>query len=437
MNHKYLARHPLGNSKREWKQDKFILSTFSPTCVYYNRNLQNPNAYDIARKAVKTCADAGFNLLEMGWATPEVTRAAIPMCESLGIDVIYQNMEIYGGMQERIGKEVKCDPEDIKNLVKDLSRYRHVIGYYVWDEPYMEPQLKEARRQMDMFEECDSSKLLFTVAIPSYNKVYTWKNGEFEGYLRRYVETLDPVVLSLDYYPISKKHTVEIQLDQTFMWYDLALMKKLAKEKNMPMWFYYQGQNLHGVEYFTFPMIRLMMNAGALYGAKGLQHYTAEGAVTKEGDGGPDIFCEDQKKIHAEFRELGNTLMALDCKRVIHDASMVAGNEYTVGLHETMADSELLSGELPYRTSISELEDEYGNKYLMVLNRDYETAKTVTLDLSDDFRIYEISKKDGYQHVVSDSAKQLSVDLIAGDMALFRLQRASEEAFTIEYVLEK
>jgi hypothetical protein len=116
---------------------------------------------------------------------------------------------------------------------------------------------------------------------------------------------------------------------------------------------------------------------------------------------------------------------------------MVAGNEYTVGLHETMADSELLSGELPYRTSISELEDEYGNKYLMVLNRDYETAKNVTLDLSDDFRIYEVSKKDGYQHVVADSAKQLSVDLIAGDMALFRLQRASEEAFTIEYVLEK
>ena len=184
-------------------------------------------------------------------------------------------------------------------------------------------------------------------------------------------------------------------------------------------------------------MVRLMMNAGALYGAKGLQHYTAEGAITKAGDGGPDVFFEDQKKIHAEYRELGNTLMALDCKRVIHDESMVAGTEYTGGLHETMEDSELLSGNLPYRTSISELEDAYGNKYLMVLNRDYETSKNITLDLSDDFRIYEISKKDGYQHVVADSTKQLSVDLIAGDLVLYRLQKASEEAFTVEYVLEK
>ena len=437
MEHRYLRRYPIGSDKRHWKQDKFILSTFSPTCVYYNKNLQNPDAYDVARRAVKTCADAGFNLLEMGWATPEVLRAAIPMCESLGIDVIYQNMEIYGGMQERIGKEVKCDPEDIKNLVEELSRYRHVIGFYVWDEPYLEPQIKEARRQMDMFEECDPQKLLFTVAIPSYNKEFTWKNGEFSGYLQRYVETIDPVVLSLDYYPINKKHLPEDQLDKTFMWYDLALMKKLAAEKNMPMWFYYQGQNLHGVETFTFPMVRLMMNAGALYGAKGLQHYTAEGSVTKAGDGGRDIFFEDQKKIHAEFRELGNTLMALDCKRVIHDDSMTAGNEYTVGLHETMADSELLLGELPYRTSVSELEDEYGNKYLMVLNRDYETAKTVNLDLSDNFRVYEVSKTDGYQYVVEDNTNKLSVELSAGDMALFRLQRASEEAFTIEYVLEK
>ena len=437
MEHKYLPRYPIGNPKRAWKQDKFILSTFSPTCVYYFKNLEKPHAYDVARKAVKTCADAGFNLLEMGWATPAVSEAAIPMCESLGIDVIYQNMEIYGGMQERIGKEVKCEPEDIANLVNKYRDYRHVIGYYVWDEPYLEPQLTEARRQMDMFEKEAPKDLLFSVAIPSYNKEFTWKNGEFAGYLKRYVETIEPVVLSLDYYPITPKHNPEDQLDKTLMWYDLALMKKLAKEYDMPLWFYYQGQNLHGVERFTFPMVRLMMNAGALYGAKGLQHYTAEGAITKPDDGGPDIFFEDQKKIHAEYRELGNTLMALDCKRVIHDDAMVAGTEYTGGLHETMEDSELLLGKLPYRTSVSEFEDAYGNKYLMVLNRDYEIDKTITLDLSDDFRIYEVSKKDGYQHVVADSANKLSVELIAGDMALYRLQKASEEAFTVEYVLEK
>ena len=42
----------------------------------------------------------------------------------------------------------------------------------------------------------------------------------------------------------------------------------LAAEKKMPMWFYYQGQNLHNYPHFVFPMVRLFMNAGVLYGAE-------------------------------------------------------------------------------------------------------------------------------------------------------------------------
>lgn len=437
MEHKYLPRYPLGNPRRIWKQDKFILSTFSPTSTFYDKSLNNPRAYEIARRAVKTCADAGFNLLELGWATPTVSEAAVRACEELGIDIIYQNLQIYGGMQTQFGKQEETDPKDIAEIVNKFRPYRHVIGYYIWDEPYLPASITKARQLMDIFQKEDPSALLFVVAIPSYNKVYTWQNGQFADYLKEYVEKIDPVVLSLDYYPITLKHQLEDHLDKTLMWYDLALMKKLAAEHDMPMWFYYQGQNLHHVETFTFPMVRLMMNAGVLYGAKGLQHYTAEEAVTSPEDGGPDIFFEGQKQIHAEFRELGNTLMALDCKRVIHDDAMTAGTEYTGGLHNTMEESELLTGTLPYRTSVSESEDAYGNRYLMVLNRDYETDKTITLDLSDDFRIYEVSRKDGAQHVIYESTRKLSVDLIAGDMALLRLQPASEEPYTIEYVLEK
>ena len=52
-------------------------------------------------------------------------------------------------------------------------------------------------------------------------------------------------------------------------------------------------------------------------------------------------------------------------------------------------------------------------------------------------RIYEVSKKDGVQRVVADAADQLELTLGKGDMALFRIQPAADEAFTVEYVLEK
>ena len=438
MEHKFLNRYPLGNPHRVWKQDKFILSAFSPACVDYNQNMKNPNAYADARRAVKVCADAGFNMLEMGWATPEVLRAAVPACEELGIDLIYQNLEVVGGMQQRIGAVEKTDIEkDVKEIVEMLRPYKHTIGYYIWDEPYHDKQVKEARKQMDLFQKYDPNALLFCVAIPSYNDSYTWQNGQFPSYLERYLTDIDPVVLSLDYYPVGmEEHDEERQVDESLMWCDLGLMKKLAAEHGMPMWFYYQGQNLHNYPHFVFEMVRLFMNAGVLYGAKGLQHYTAAEAVVTW-DGYPDIYFEDQKKIHAEFPEIGNTLMELDCKRVFHDASLLPDCPYTEGLHNTMAESELMAGNLPYRVSASEFEDAYGNKYLMVLNRDYKVEKKVVIDMKATSRIYEVSKKDGVQRVVAGAADKLEVTLGKGDMALFRIQPAAEEAFTVEYVLEK
>lgn len=432
MQHKLLPRHPLGNPRRIWRQDNFILSTFSPAATNYK---PDPDAEQKTRRAVRTCAEAGFNLLELGWATEAISAAAVPMAEQMGIDIIYQNMEVCGGMQAKKG--IRCAESDLRAVVDQLRPWRHVAGYYVWDEPYLPEQLTEARRQMDIFQQYDPTALLFSVAIPSYNKVYRWENGEFAGYLRRYAEIVDPVVLSLDYYPVGmREHDTTRQLDASKMWCDLGLMRKIAAEFDMPMWFYYQGQNLHNVDFFIFPMVRLMMYAGALYGAKGLQHYTAWDSVVGL-DGGHGQFFAEQKQIHAEFRQLGNTLMALTCRRVFHDAALLPGCPYLTGLADDIADSELLGAPLPYRVSAAEFDDDYGNRYLMVLNRDYLTAKTVILPLKAPSRVYLVSREDGMQHVVADTTAALTVTLAAGDAMLYRLQPAEEEAFTVEYKIEK
>ena len=104
---------------------------------------------------------------------------------------------------------------------------------------------------------------------------------------------------------------------------------------------------------------------------------------------------------------------------------------------DDIANSVFFKDALPYRTSASEFEDAYGNKYLMVLNRDYLAEKTLTLSLKGNYRIYEVSKVDGLQSVRAENAETLTVQLAAGDAALFRLQPAEEEAFTIEYRLSK
>ena len=420
MEHKILARYPLGNPHRIWTQDNFVLSNFSAK----GNNM---------RKVIRNCAEAGFNLLELGWSSPEQAAEAVVLCEQLGVDLIYQELKRYGGMQGNRFYE----KNDLEGVINDHRKWKCIKGYYIWDEPLLDDQIEEARMLTDVCQREAPDKLPFTVAIPSYNTLYTWGNGKFAAYLEKYVTIIDPPMLSLDYYPVGMgTHNEKVQFDITNMWNDLGLMKKLGEKYNMPIWFYYQGQNLHDVEFFIFPMVRAMMYAGVLYGAKGLQHYTACGAIIDE-EGDKDIFFDDQVAIHKEFKNLGETLMALTCKRVMHDESLKPKCDMYEELHNKVSESAYLACDLPVRVSASEFEDEYGNGYMMILNRDYMTEKSFTLDLNGSYRIYEVSKQDGLQYVTAEATDKLNVSLAAGDAILIRLQKSEEEAFTVEYRLSK
>ncbi|MBR5871224.1 MAG: hypothetical protein IKZ09_09320, partial [Clostridia bacterium] len=162
MEHKIYARYPLGNPRRIWRQDNFLLSTFSA---------QGGNM----RGILETCAQAGFNTVETGAATHAQAEEAIRICEELGLDLILQDNALFGGMQKRMMDRVPLTPRDIKAICDHIRPYKRTIGYYVWDEPYIEDQLLEARRQTDMFQREDPTRIPFSVAIPSYNDKYTWE----------------------------------------------------------------------------------------------------------------------------------------------------------------------------------------------------------------------------------------------------------------------
>jgi len=448
MKHVIYNRYPIGNKRFNWKQKDFVLSTFS-CCPHYDK--ADGDVKEVAERCVKHLKEAGFNMLELGWVGHVGAWAAVDACEKYEIDLLFQDMTIMGGMKDH-HLDNKVPREVVKNLVAELKPKKHVVGYYVWDEPYSDEQFAEARRQMDMLQEEDPEALLFTVAVPSCNGIgpnregWSWENGRYAPYVEKFIERMDPPVLSFDYYPIGDyfhawsdhKFTRQNQLDDTFMWVDLALHRKLAKEKGIPAWFYYQGIRLFAcTDYFIFPMVRCMMYGAILYGVKGLQHYAAGSTYNSllKPNGEKDVLFEDQKKIHAEITALGNTLMALDSKRVYHSAELLPGCEYLEPLVDKIGDSEIIAGELPYRTSVGELEDAYGNRYVIILNRDYEKSLKATFQLKDEFRVYEVSREDGEQRVIHETVTSLPVELEPGDAVLLRVQKTSEEAFTLSYRL--
>ena len=129
--------------------------------------------------------------------------------------------------------------------------------------------------------------------------------------------------------------------------------------------------------------------------------------------------------------------MALECDRVIHDDLLLPDHPSMEGLRTSLEESELVAGGLVPRTSISEHTDAYGNRYLMVLNRDYEQTATMSLRLKSCSHAYEVSKQDGEQYLCEEGTMSLPVALEPGDLKLYRIQPAEEEVYTVEYYLDK
>ena len=100
------------------------------------------------------------------------------------------------------------------------------------------------------------------------------------------------------------------------------------------------------------------------------------------------------------------------------------------------ASAVLSAAPLPPRTSIGELKDGYGNRYLLVLNRDFEKPSELALPLKKKSHLYKVCPHCGRQFQKDDS-DVLALSLAPGHAELWRVQDGDEEAYTIEYRIEK
>jgi len=429
MEKKFFKRYPLGNPTRFWRQDRFIISTFSIG-----------GATENIRLSLETLKAANFNLVEFGWLQSKYCDPVIATAEEVGVDVLVQNFEYFGGFQ--YSRATQPDPQALAAYIEKLKKYRHVYGFYIWDEPYKPQDLVYAALQTNQIEALDPSRMPFTVAIPSYNDTYTYANGQFDDYLTRFVEQINPPVMSLDFYPFATHPNNFTQLDNCNVYKDLYLMRKLAAGKQMPLWFYYQGTpNLsdpNGMGCTLTPwQMDEQVGLALLYGAKGIQNFTAVGAVVNP-DGTPADYFDHTKKINSRLTNWGRTLMALTSTGVFHSDDVLREDpDFRARYCDDFAESALFAGELGVRISAGEFIDEYGHRYFMVLNRDYCKKQTAKLTFRSAQRVYEVSDADGSQALFCDMTDGLEIDLKPGQARLFRAQYPAEAAYTVDYILSK
>lgn len=435
MEHKVLARYPLGNPHRKWKQSRFLLTVASPGPMSMEPKSEWTRRK--TRRAVKTSMDVGFDVIGCLWADPVLAMDIVRAGEQYGASILFQDLQRFGGMGDR---NVFCKTNDYEGAIRDTEFWNCVKGYIMWDEPILPEHLEETRRMVDYCERIHPEYLPYTVANPSYHPRCSWSTGEYAPYIERFLDVIDPAQMSFDYYPIGTSlWNPSDQLDKSLLWHDLEIVRRAAQAHEIPFWYWYQGQRFpwHSKYYtFHFNMARMLAFSGILHGVKALEAYTEFDGYVDPTTGGPGEYYEAQKHLNEELHNLGNVLMALNCLRVIHDDSLLPDVPEMEGLRTPMSESELLDGVLPPRISISEHKDAYGNRYLMVLNRDYEDGAFSSLKMKNRSHVYEVSKEDGEEHFLYEDTVAIPVHLAPGELRLYRIQPATEAPYTVEYVLE-
>lgn len=440
MEHKLLARHPLGNPRRAWRQDNFTLHMSGPAPIDTKLRKRSALTQQKTRRAVKTTIDAGFNLMGTLWTDFESAMHVVRAAEQYGGNVMLQDLRRFGGTGNPQFYTF-YEKSDFEGAVRELKKWKCIKGFFIWDEPILAEQFEESHRMIEYLERECPEMLPFTVANPDYHSMIEGKQDAYAAYIEKYIDAIDPAQMDFDYYPIGKpEYTPAVQVDNSTMWSNLEIVRRAAQKRDIPLWFAYQGHHYpwHQVEYtYKHEMTRCMAHAGVLYGAKAVEYYMEFSGFIDPATGGKGVHFEEQRRLNAELAALGNTLMALTCQRVIHDDTLLADHAEARSYCAPMSDSDLLTGKLPTRISVSEHTDAYGNHYLMVLNRDWDTAQHIQLDFKAPSHVYEVSKNDGEQTLQYEDTEYFLLDLAPGDLRLFRIQPAKEAPFTVEYYLEK
>ncbi|MHB1452591.1 MAG: hypothetical protein ACYCYM_01375 [Saccharofermentanales bacterium] len=347
----------MGN--RSWKQTEFYISTFEAI-----RGDQGD-----FRKILEANKEAGINLVEIVFKDRDLVTRILDVCESLGIRTIVQDPAFCG-----IGDNmVITDDETVKSSIAYYSKYQHIAGYYLWDEPVEAAfdYCSDTKLRFSKFVAPD--KILLFAAFPSYG-VYTWKSGlynweenTYTSYIEKYLDVIDPPVVCFDYYPCRNE---TMDLVESDLWRDMGYLSRKARKLDKPFWFYFQGVDMEtGIGSIAKTKISAQMYAAVAYNAKAVSWFVTADVLT-DLQGGKRENYEELKKLNHEVMNLGRFMFSKELDRICHTS--ISMDHEKIYYLDSLNDSEYIRS-APDCCIVSEFTDSGSeDRYCLLVNKQHD-----------------------------------------------------------------
>ncbi|BBH23085.1 hypothetical protein Back11_44300 [Paenibacillus baekrokdamisoli] len=250
--------------------------------------------------------------------------------------------------------------------------------------------------------------------------------GSYEDYVYRWMYTA-PDVLVFDHYPYMADGGF-----RSDYYANLEVIRRQALLGGIDFWSYIQSVGVNGV--WRVPSeseMRYQIYSNLAYGAKGYIYFTYWTPASSGGEsfnngiilpnGTKNNSYTWAQNINADVQQLGGTLMNLKSIAVYHSGgslpSMAAALPASFFWQPNNSSLPLLIGYF---------ENQAGEKYIMVVNKNTSSAQTAAFTISTGYsNVKEVSKTNGQLIVTNYQAGtgQMSVSFSPGEGKLFKLQQ--------------
>jgi len=327
-----------------------------------------------------------------------------------------------------------CRKHNLKALVYYRASETEAIpdgpacwGYVLRDEPDAAefPGLAE---RVAALRKAKPGKLAYINLFPDYVNVHRVGTKSYDEYVERFLDEVDPDVLSMDHYP--SFHPGEPDGRDAYC-RNLAVMRKYSVERGIPFWNFFNSMPFDRHTDPTEAQMRWQIYSSIAYGAKGVLYfcYQTPGGGRTFAKGGAVITTDDRRtrhwyqaqRINAELANLGPVLMKLASTGVYRvkpgddPANVLAGTP--------IKDISVAPHDPPLDLLVGTFEHEDGRRAVLVNNYRfaYTAWPTVEFD-AEPGSVIEVDKRTGSRAPVVDDSPympglQLSLD--AGDGRLF------------------
>ncbi len=375
-----------------------------------------PDAALLTPEVFRGMAAAGFNVNFSALGDDALNLKVLDLARAAGMKALVHDTRIQKLVEDEI---LPLDP--LEAVVRDYQNHPALFGYYIQDEPSAGKftRLGQIVRRLAALDPRHPS---YINLFPTYANEQQLGVKTYEEHYSRYLEAVRPPFVSYDHYPVT---TEGLRRDY---YRNLEIIRRGAMDKGLD-WWAFTLSTAHGpYPQATAAHIRLQLFSDLAYGAKALQYFTyatpkgtdfawQSGLMKPDGMPGPSY--EAAREVNAEVRRIEKLVIRWTSRSVEHSAPVPDGAKPVGGEGPVVAASgaPIVIGMLA----------DGGATYVMLVNRDYERARTAILTFAAGVKgIREIPKSDAAPVRISWGAgggeRVCALEFAAGDARIFRIE---------------